>query len=364
MIGRVKEAVRNSGLYSRVRAELQLVTQPAREQRVAVCPGDDYPGSAGDLRGVAIARCLKNLGWQTLWFPVATSAEDRQAWLRRFQPHVVLFQQTRHPLNDPSLYPGHLCVLDVDDADIVRPQVRDHVIAVARGCHTVIAGSDHLASLFRPYNPRVHVVWTGTYLRAELGAPPNRMRPATLAWSQTTPLHYPKEAELVRWLVLRLAKRLSERLTLQLYDSQHASLEELLAPLKAAGVLVRTLPRLRYPAFQATLGQVAIGLHPVVDLEGFSQGKSFGKILNYINAGAACVVSNALDYPKFLRTGENGMLASGPEEWVEICAHLLENPEERHRMTEQALQDLRLHLTTEAAAAKVSGILAGVVADA
>jgi glycosyltransferase involved in cell wall biosynthesis len=363
MISGLKEAVRNSRIYSQFRAGLQLATQPVSELRVVVCPGDDYPGCAGDLRGIAVARALQTNGWQTLWFPAKSSLQDRQAWLSRFRPHMILFQQNRHPLNDPSLYPGFRCVLDVDDADIIRPAARDHAIAVARGCHSVIAGSEQLADLFRPYNPRVNVVWTGTYLPPEAEALPNRDRGAVLAWSQTTPLHYPEEARFVRELLMAVAARFPNPITALFYDHRDPRFDDFLQPLKQAGIQVRTFPRMRYAAFQATLGRVAIGLHPVVDLDGFSQGKSFGKILTYINAGATCAVSRALDYPKFLRQGENGLMASSLDEWIEACLYLLHHPEDRERMAAQALVDLQQQLTTEVAAAQVSRILAAIVLE-
>ena len=284
--------------------------------------------------------------------PSQLGLNQRLRIVKAERPDVILIQQSRHPLNRPSYYGGTPCVFDADDADILDPRCTDAVIECCRASASVIAGSRYLAGLFRPYNPNVEVVWTGTYLRPWSRSTPSAQRDPVVAWAHSEPLGYPAEADLVRKVVLRLAER--NRFTFYVYgvrDEHQARSDDYLAPIQAAGVPVRVFRPMPYARFARTLNAVAVGLHPVCVSSPFSRGKSFGKLLAYLAADVAIVASNAVDHPLFFRHGDNGMLAGDDvDSWVDCCERLLNDPAGRERIVEAGRVDFLRRLTTTRAA--------------
>ncbi len=351
-------------LYSRVGHGLRellvhasRVTQPSRGlRRVVVFAGDSGPGGSGDLRAGAVARALRGMGWRTVLVPPNLELHQRLRVLKAENPDVILLQQSRHPLNRPRFYPGTPCVFDADDADILDPSCAEDVIECCRDSTAVVAGSRFLAEQFRPYNPEVVVVWTGTYLKPSAGLVPSDRREPIVAWGHSAPLGYPLEAELVRTLVLQLAER--TRFSFHLYgvpDDRRREVEGYLAPIRRSGIPVRTFRPLPYRQFVRSLGAAAVGLHPVCTDNPFSKGKSFGKLLAYLAADVAVVTSNAVDHPLFFRSGGNGILVDGDvDSWVEACERLLTHPAIRRRMVEDARVDFLQRLTTERSAGLVN----------
>ncbi len=340
----------------------QRIAQPATRPRVLVFPGGPPgTGMAADLRGWAITGSLRRLGWRATAVPPQLEQLQRERIVRMERPDVVLLQQSRHPLNRPRFFPGIPCVFDADDADVLDPRCTENVLECCQESRAVIAGSRFLAETFRPHNPEVRVVWTGTYLPVGTGQSPPERRAPVVAWAHSSPLGYPQEAELVREILLGLAKR--TKFTFFLYGvSNSQAAEEYLEPIRQAGVLVRTFPLMPYRRFAQTLNEVAVGLHPVCLSNPFSRGKSFGKLLAYLAADVAIVASDAVDHPRFFRHGENGLLAGDdPGPWIEHCASLLEDQAARARIASQGQSDLRQRLTTARAAELVDKVLAGVL---
>ena len=261
-----------------------------------------------------------------------------------------MLQHARHKLNRPRYYPGTTCVYDCDDADILEPERTDAVIECCRDSSAVIAGSRFLAGQFRPHNPNVSVVWTGSYIQPVARRRPSEDRDRVVAWAASCPLEYPVEAEWVAHVMARLAERV--RFTFRLYGAkpgQEAQLAALLRPIRDKGVHVELFELMPYRRFVRTLDAVAVGLHPVCIRNPFSQGKSFGKLLAYLAADVAIVTSSEVDHPLFFEDGRNGMLVSEDvETWVDRCERLLLDTESRGRMVAEAHNDYLRRLTTGA----------------
>ena len=141
----------------------ELLQRNAKDERkVIFFPGGIYAGTSGDLRARAIAHELRTLGWQTILVPPWLNLKARRAIADRHPSALLFFQQSRHKLNLPSLYPSHKSIFDADDADILLSP--DRVIECLKASSAVIAGNHFLANEFKPYNPNVSVVWTGSYI--------------------------------------------------------------------------------------------------------------------------------------------------------------------------------------------------------
>lgn len=275
------------------------------------------------------------------------------------QPEAILLQQSRHPLNRPSLYRGIPCVFDADDADVLNaPEL---VAECCRESRAVIAGNRFLAQQFSRFNENVHVVWTGTYVERVKGQTPNRARGPVIAWAHSDPLGYPVEAAFVRDLAIRLAGRRSFQF--HLYGVRDSSaVDSYLKPLRDRGADVVTHRMMHYRSFISSLGNVAIGLHPVCAAFPFSQGKSFGKLLAYMAADVAVVACAAVDHPLFFRHGVNGMLASEDiDEWSGHCLLLLDDPDQRCALADQARSDFCRRLSTSRAAELVGSVIRQVI---
>jgi hypothetical protein len=250
-------------------------------------------------------------------------------------------------------------VFDADDADILDPNCRGSVIECCRDSVAVIAGSRFLADEFRPYNARVSIVWTGTYLGRSHRITPSQLRMPSVAWATTNPLGYSDEAKLVREVLIRLSQR--TKFTYYQYgvsaDQRH-EVERFLAPIRRCGVPIRVFEPTTYKRFVRSLGSVAVGLQPVCVESPFSRGKSFGKLLAYLAADVAVVASDAVDHPLFFQDGTNGVLVPNEiERWVDATALLLQDASLRARMVAQARADFLARLTTGVAAILVSDVL-------
>jgi hypothetical protein len=274
------------------------------------------------------------------------------------RPTLLYFQQTRHELNDPALYPGIPAVLDADDADILDPRHHQRIAATARKCLGIVAGSRFVRDQFLKYAGNVTVVWTSTTIAADV-AVANKHRPKSVTWAHSDPINYPLEAAFVLEVALKLADRTEFQFDLFGIDAaKRQNAENYLAPLAARGVRINYHEPLSYVDFIGRLGVIAVGLQPVCLENEFSRGKSFGKLLAYMAADVAVVASNNVDHPLFFRDGYNGrLLANDTELWASACQALLERPAARQGMADAAKLGLTHRLSTARAAQLVDAAL-------
>ena len=114
-------------------------------------------------------------------------------------------------------------------------------------------------------------------------------------------------------------------------------------------------------AFLASLRDVAVGLSPIVAASPFSQGKSFGKILGYLDAGVPVIASDEADHALFF-TAESGVVSNDPAVWEAAVARLLDDGAARAAMAGAARADMQRRLSVAAAAARLDGVLRGLLA--
>ena len=174
-------------------------------------------------RGAALLRCynmaaaLGPLGWRCLVLPATLTLAQRRAFIGRSAPDILVMQGARHDLNRPEFYPGLPIAYDMDDADFHLPHLTGPVGRAMPGVATVLAGSRYVAEWCRAAGAgEAHVVWTGTPVSAG-PRPPHAGRPPVIAWAQTRPMTYVREAEFVRRVMAGLG-RTHPGLRLRLYD--------------------------------------------------------------------------------------------------------------------------------------------------
>ncbi|GIX23384.1 MAG: hypothetical protein KatS3mg122_0615 [Caldimonas sp.] len=329
--------------------ELRLHWERRRSPRVrpvvVIFPSNQPWDPASNLRAWLVAPELERLGWRAIVVPEPLTLSQRRRVLQLEQPDVVLLQQTRHPLNRPALYAGYPCVLDADDADYLDPRYQSMIAQCARDAAAVVGGSRFVADCLGRHNPNSHVIWTGTPWIDHLARVAPAQRPTVVAWAHSSPLDYPEEAALVQRVMIEVAHRTA--CTFWLFGTHEDRAAAWFAPLRAAGARCEAIAPLPYADYLNKVAQAAVGLQPVCTRNAFSRGKSFGKLLAYLNGRVAVVASDAVDHSLFFRHGVNGYLVGDePANWVESIVTLLQQPSLRERIANAGYDDARRRLST------------------
>lgn len=112
-----------------------------------------------------------------------------------------------------------------------------------------------------------------------------------------------------------------------------------------------------------SLHEFDIGLMPLPD-EQWSLGKSGGKARTYMAASVVPVVS-AMGYNlQLVDHGRTGLLINNEHAWVDGLTKLIQSPEERQRMAQAALQDVKNRFSIDGQAAKIHDAVKALVNDA
>lgn len=360
-------------LYRRLRSELsafarailviaKAIRRDPTRPSLLVLPSQGPDDGAANLRGYLIADQLRGSGWNAITCPKQLRLWQRRLLIRAFRPDVILIQAARHPLNRPHLYRGVPVVFDLDDADYIAPHSEPAVIEALQGSRAVIAGSRAVAAYCRQHNADVSVVWTGSPIGSD-AARPQSSRARIIAWGASSPVGSVHEAAFLREVVGLVLKRTSD-FELWLYaDDGSAAYRAMAEGFEELGAVVRTFGFLPYAEYLATLNDVAVGLAPLVDIAGFSGGKSFGKVLAYMDRRVPIVTHPVVDHPEFFKDGQTAYLATSPSQWAEHVADLLDDVSERQQIADAAFNDFSEHLGIRVSAEKVGAVLRRVLDD-
>lgn len=305
------------------------------------------------LRIYNVAAGLRPLGWQALVLPWTLTLAQRQRLIARFRPDVLVMQGARHGLNRPALYPEYTVVYDMDDADFHLPHLEQPVREAMGQVAGVIAGSSYVADWCRGQGANAHVVWTGTPVSKRRPVPQSK-RPPVVAWAQTRPESYTREAEFVLEVMRRLSQQRPE-VQLRLYDRQGQE-SGFLERFLEAGIRVEWRETCQYSDYLRSFDDVSLGLAPLCPETPFSRGKSFGKVLAYLDAHVPVIASDACEHGRFF--GENNpALPNDPGRWAERMKHLLGNVGARQAVADNDFARFQEQLSLEAAARRVDAVL-------
>lgn len=307
------------------------------------------------LRIYMVANALRRQGWRTAVVPWTLDLAGRRQILAALRPDVVVMQGSRHALNRPDLYAGAPVVYDIDDADFHLPHLASPVAQAMPQVAAVIAGSRYVADWCRDHGARrAEVVWTGTPL-SRTPAPAQGQRGPMVAWAQSAPVDYTEEREVVLSVVTALNAR-CPGVRLRLYGRRPQDDEAILRPFRSAGIAVEWVARMDYGRFLASLDDVAVGLSPLCPDSPFSRGKSFGKVLAYMDRGVPAIVSDAADHAIGLPPG-SAVVSNDTAAWVDAAARLLGDPQARQDMADRARATLEARFSPGAVARLVDPVL-------
>ncbi len=353
MTGAVRSIRSLAGRALREAALYREVVASRGAPRVAFFPSSGR--SQSDLlRGYLVSDCLRDMGWASIVVPMQLTQGQRQRIVQAFRPDVVVLRTCRHELNRVDLFKGCKVVLDLDDADFFHPPMRDAITQAAREADGVICGSRFVRDWAAQLNQDTTVIWTGTPI-SDGPWPDHHDRERIVTWAQSDPLIYNHEFDLIEQIVLSAAEK-GIRFRFRFYGWNFPADHPKLDRLRSSGVELELIPTLSYEDFLASLRDVAVGLSPVHPDSDFSKGKSFGKILAYIDAKVPVICSDAVDHALFF-TPQSGVVSNDPDVWVEQIGALLEDPARRQSMAETAHADLRERLSIQTAARLTSAYL-------
>jgi len=110
------------------------------------------------------------------------------------------------------------------------------------------------------------------------------------------------------------------------------------------------------------LQAIDIGVYPLT-VDGWVTGKSGLKAIQYMAFGLPCVATDVGTTPMIIRDGENGLLVRTNDEWIAALERLIDDPQLRRRLGEQARQDAVENYSTKAVAGDYRRVIQRVMVD-
>ena len=213
-------------------------------------------------------------------------------------------------------------VIEFDDAIYLTPLHERKLLRILSKASQVIVGNQYLADFAKQASDRVSIVPTVIDMEHYPYSPPEEHDgPLRIGWvgmPSTLPyLLYMKDA------FRKLAE--DEAIELRIISSQGVEIE---------GVQTRFIPWQEDTESQE-IAQLDIGVMPLPDTP-WTRGKCGAKLLQYMASGRAAVASPVGVNAEIINHGQNGLLASSPEDWYHALRSLARNRSMRERMAAAA----------------------------
>lgn len=107
---------------------------------------------------------------------------------------------------------------------------------------------------------------------------------------------------------------------------------------------------------------IDIGVYPL-PFDDWVGGKSGLKAIQYMMLGVSCVATDVGTTPLIIRDDENGLLVRTGQEWLAALRRLLDEPDLRRRLGEQARRDAVERYSVKAVAGEYRKVLASVMEE-
>jgi hypothetical protein len=278
--------------------------------------------------------------------------------LRLIAPDLLLVKGSRHPLNRREYLEDYPYVVDLDDADFYDPAHTKILTDLASGSSGFIAGSRFIRDWAIRFCDNAEVIWTGTRPSAGRHTPHAKREPI-LTWAQSDPVSYASERAFVAEVIERVLAHIP-RVRLRLYGRKSGDDISALTGLLRPEIDLEWLPLMSYDDFLQSLREAAIGLSPVIIENKFSRGKSFGKVLGYLDAKVPVICSDEVDHGLFFRP-ETGIVSNDPDAWADAIVMFLNDPTQRQVTADNAYNDFVSNLSSSATTCQTSEYLRRII---
>ncbi|UCE99068.1 MAG: glycosyltransferase family 4 protein [Planctomycetota bacterium] len=224
-------------------------------------------------------------------------------------------------------------IYDFDDAIMYNPKAPEanslsHFIPFRRTvglANAVIAGNSYLAEHAKRFNPNVEILPTGLDTNAykQLANPQNDGK-IRLVWigSKSTLRYLTEIGAALEEISSRFDNVILRLICDDFPDLQNITVEKRLWSKESEAMDLATSD---------------IGLAPLPDNR-FTKGKCGFKILQYAAAGLPIVASPVGVNTRYIQQGSNGFLAHSDSDWVNHLSQLINEPELRKQMSQNAGQ--------------------------
>jgi glycosyltransferase involved in cell wall biosynthesis len=222
--------------------------------------------------------------------------------------------------------------------------------AICRLSSHVVVGNSYLADYARRYNPRVTVVPTSidTERYRPLPRPDSRNGRVVVGWtgSSTSQTHLEMFAPVLRELLR------TPGVELRVVSNREPVLPG--------------IPHVWRPWSPETeveeIGRFDVGLMPVPD-DRWARGKCALKALQYMAMGIPAICSAVGANCEVVRHGENGLLASTPEDWFRHTRALVEDPQLRARLGAASRRTVEEKYSAHRCAERFAGVVRATLGD-
>lgn len=249
-------------------------------------------------------------------------------------------------------------VYDFDDAyyDVgsVTNRLRDRNWAprLMRRAHTVVTGSEYIRAFIQPHNSNVEIL------------------PTSIDTERFRPRDFDRERNprpVIGWVGSQHTAPYLEQVVYPVIQRLAADHDFVFRVIGAGGatplpgVNVEYLPW-RLENEVSNFQQLDIGLYPLHDNE-LTRGKHGFKLNQYRAVGVPAVVSAVGLNPSIIRNGENGYIATTPEEWYAALRSLLRDESLRRRIGLACVQEVEAKASVHSVGSQLAEILKNAAAS-
>ena len=275
---------------------------------------------------------LRDKGYPVTYMPYQVSRQlARMGQLHPEQYDIFILCRAAVDVEDQRLLQfietlraaGKKLIYETDDdyTNVHRKATEGDAISVVQMCDAITTTTPYLAKVLSQYNEHVYVLPNalnvGIWDKVEDS---RRDGQVTIALAGTG-THF-EDWKLVEGALYGLAATFGSRIRFLLVGYKPYYLEDL-----PNMTFINPLP---YPTYAKTLGQVDIGLCPLVPDDKFNLAKSGVKALEFMAAGAAVVAQDMPVYRRVVANKSNGLLAS--DDWYEKILLLVDDAKLRRRL--------------------------------
>lgn len=205
------------------------------------------------------------------------------------------------------------------------------------GSDLVIVSSDNLKNYFNYYNSNIEIFYN--YLNDDIWKLNqnnfSNNEPPTIIGYMGGHTHLPDLVS-IKPAVLNILEKYGEKVILKIWGLTPP--EEL----KNHKQVEWTIPNLwNYPNFAEYFQKIKVDIFiaPLIDNK-FNQSKSFIKYLEYGSLGVPAIFSNVEPYKNIIEHENNGLLASTLTDWEKYLSFLIENEQERKKISKNITIDI------------------------